>query len=131
MLNSTTPIQLAQGHVFTRESHGNILVLSSMINLGNLQEAEIVQDVAELLELVNQPGSVPLNLIIDLADGEYLGTALLGAIVRLWKRVAQRGGRLALCHVSANIVQILRVTKLHAIWPIYGTRDEALSAIRG
>jgi anti-sigma B factor antagonist len=131
MQNSTTPIQLAPGCVFARESQGNVLVLSPLTNLGSLYEAEIVQEVAVLLELINQPGSAALNLIIDLAQGEYLGTALLGAIVRLWKRISLRGGRMALCHVSTNVVQVLHVTKLQTIWPIYGTRAEALAAIRG
>jgi anti-anti-sigma factor len=54
---------------------------------------------------------------------------MLGAIVKLWKRVCQRGGRLALCNVSENVSQVLHITKLHAIWPIYGSREQALSAV--
>jgi hypothetical protein len=28
-------------------------------------------------------------------------------------------------------LQVLRVTKLHAIWPIYASRDQALAAVGG
>jgi anti-anti-sigma factor len=131
METSTLPVQLAPGHIFTRESLGNTLVLNPLIHLGTLHEPEIAHETNELLELINKPGHEPTNIVIDLARGDYLGTAMLGAVVKLWKRVSQRGGRLALCNVSDNVMQVLRSTKLNAIWPIYSTRDQALAAIRG
>ena len=129
----TTPasVQIGQGQIFTRESHGNTLVLNPIIHLGSLHEPEIAHETQELLDLINTSNPIPTNLVIDLGGGDYLGTAMLGAVVKLWKRVSQRGGRLALCNVSDNVAQVLRVTKLHTIWPIYGTRDQALSAIGG
>jgi anti-anti-sigma factor len=125
------PVQLAPGHIFSREELGKTLVLNPMMHLGSLHEPEIVHETDGLLEFINRSGDGPVNLVIDLALGDYLGTAMLGAVVKLWKRVSQRGGRLALCNVSDNVVQVLRVTKLHTIWPIYATRDQALVAMNG
>jgi anti-anti-sigma factor len=115
------------GPVFIREVSGGTLVLRPHCRLGSLHEPEIVAETNELLEIINSSG--PLNVVLDLANDDYLGTAMIGAIVRLWKRVALRGGRLGLCHVSDTVYQVLRVTKLHAVWPIYATRDEALGAL--
>ena len=131
MQTTSASLQIGQGQIFARESHGNTLVLNPVIHLGSLHEPEIAHETQDLLDLINNSNSIPTNLVIDLGCGEYLGTAMLGAIVKLWKRVSQRGGRLALCNVSDNVAQVLRVTKLHTIWPIYGTRDQALSAIGG
>ncbi len=129
----TTPAasQIVQGQIFFREARGNTLVLNPLIHLGSLHEPEIAHETQELLEYINKSDPSPTNLVIDLAQGDCLGTAILGAIVKLWKRVSQRGGRLALCNVSESVIQVLRVTKLHAIWPIYGNRDQALAAIGG
>jgi|SRR5579872_4150216 len=127
MQTTSTPSQIGEGHIFSRESLGNTLVLNPLIHLGSLHEPEIVHETDELLELINRSPSS--NLVIDLARGDYLGTAMLGAVVKLWKRISQRGGRMALCNVSENVAQVLRITKLHAVWPIYGTRDEALAAV--
>ena len=127
---STVP-QISQGQIFSREARGNTLVLNPLIHLGSLHEPEIAHETQELLDFINKSDPVPTNLIIDLALGDCLGTAILGAIVKLWKRVSQRGGRLALCNVSESVIQVLRVTKLHAIWPIYHNRDQALAAIGG
>jgi len=121
--------QLEAGPIFLRELQGNTLLLVPHRPLGSLNEIEIVGESNELVTLFQK--SSPLNLVVDLQQGEYLGTALLGAIVRLWKRVALGGGRLALCNVSDQVLQILRVTKLHTVWPIYGSRDEALAFVEG
>src|SRR5258708_30177310 len=95
--------QLSQGQIFSREARGNTLVLNPLIHLGSLHEPEIAHETQELLDYINKADPNPTNLVIDLALGECLGTAILGAIVKLWKRVSQRGGRLALCNVSANV----------------------------
>ena len=123
---STSP-QLREGQIFARESYGNTLVLKPLIQLGSLHEPEIVHETEDLLDvLIHSPSA---NLVIDLERGDYLGTAMLGAFVKLWKRVSQRGGRLALCNISENVEEVLRITKLQTVWPIYGTRDQALAAV--
>jgi anti-anti-sigma factor len=131
MQTRTPSVQLAPGHIFARESLGNTLVLNPLTHLGTLHEPEITHETDDLLEILNKRGSEPTNLVIDLARGDYLGTAMLGAVVKLWKRISQRGGRLALCNVSDNVMMVLRATKLNAIWPIYATRDQALTAVGG
>jgi len=125
----TTPsvITNKEGQIFSREQVGQTLVLNPLCHLGSLHEPEIVHETNELIDLINHSPST--NLIIDLASGEYLGTAMLGAIVKLWKRVCQHGGRLALCNVSENVLQVLQITKLHTVWPIYGSREQAQAAI--
>ena len=120
---------LRKGPVFVREIHGTALVLIPHGPLSAIQDVEFAREAQELLEVLGQ--STPVHMVIDLQHGEFAGSAFLGAVVRLWKRIAQNGGRMALCHVSANVTEILRLTKLHAFWPIYVSRDEALRAVAG
>lgn len=126
MQTTSTP-QIREGQIFAREAHGNTLVLNPIIDLGSIHEPEIAHETADLLDVLRQSPST--NLVIDLGLGNYLGTAMLGAIVKLWKRVSQMGGRLALCNVSDNVAEVLRVTKLQTVWPIYANRDQALTAL--
>lgn len=119
----------AVGPVFHREEQGQSLILTPHSPLGGLFEAEIDKEAGELLEMINQTWGTAV--ILDLAGSDYLGTALLGAVVRLWKRVSQRGGRLALCRVSGPVHDTLRITKLHTVWPIFDTREEALRLLGG
>lgn len=115
------------GPVFTHELHNGTLVLQPHHKLGSVQESELAKESGEVLEFLNHAG--PVCVLLDLAQDEYLSSALIGAIVRLWKRIAQHGGRLALCNVSDTVHQILRITKLHTVWPIYASREEALHAL--
>jgi anti-anti-sigma factor len=124
--NST--VQLASGYVFSRETIGDVMILTPAADLGSFHESEISHESEDLLEIFRSRPK-PVSLVIDLAQTDYFGTAILGAIVKLWKRISQNGGRIAICNVSENVIQMLRVTKLSAIWPIFPTRDEALSAI--
>jgi len=129
-MQTTSPaVPLREGQIFSRETSGNTLILNPLIHLGSLNEPEIALETQDLLDFLNHTASA--NLVIDLAHGDYLGTSMLGAMVKLWKRVSQRGGRLALCNVSDSVTQVLRVTKLQTVWPIYGNRDQALAAVGG
>ena len=128
MQTTSTP-QIREGQIFSREVYGNTLVLNPIIHLGSIHEPEIAHETADLLDLLKQNPST--SLVIDLGLGDYLGTAILGAVVKLWKRVSQTGGRLALCNVSGNVREVLRVTKLQTVWPIYDNRDQALAALGG
>ena len=129
MQSTSTSARLREGQIFARETLGSTLILNPMIHLGSLDEPEISLETHDLLEFLNRSASA--NLVVDLANGDYLGTSMLGAIIKLWKRVSQRGGRLALCNVSESVVQVLRVTKLQTVWPIYPSREQALSAVGG
>jgi anti-anti-sigma factor len=127
MQTPSTPAPPGDGKIFSREIVGNTLILVPLTQLGSLLETEIAHETEDLLTFLSHSSSV--NILIDLAQGTYLGTAMLGAIVKLWKRVALRGGHLALCNVSEGILMVLKATKLQTVWPIYGTRSEALAAL--
>lgn len=116
-----------RGPIFIREVQGIALILCPHSPLNTLNEAEITAETLELLEVINH--SPAANLIVDLQQEEYLVSAFLGAVVRLWKRVGERGGRLVMCNVSDKVFQILRATKLHTSWPIHGSREDALHAL--
>ncbi|HTI49508.1 MAG TPA: STAS domain-containing protein [Planctomycetaceae bacterium] len=116
-----------RGPVFIREIQGIAWILSPHSPLDTLNETEITAEILELLEVINH--SPAANLIVDLQQEEFVVSLFLGAVVRLWKRVGERGGRLVMCNVSDNVSQVLRVTKLHALWPIHGSREDALHAL--
>ena len=129
MQTTSTSAPPREGQIFGRETFGSTLVLNPLIHLGSLNEPEIAVETQDVLDFLTRSASA--NLVIDLANGDYLGTSMLGAFVKLWKRVSQRGGRLALCNVSDSVAQVLRMTKLQTVWPIYPSREQALIAIGG
>ncbi|MBI3863739.1 MAG: STAS domain-containing protein [Planctomycetia bacterium] len=129
-METTPPPPLKpERRIFARELRGVTLILTWLPQRGSFNEPEIVHETTELLELIEN--SQPTKFVLDLSHCDYLGTVILNAVLKLWKRISHRGGQLVLCNVSPMVTQVLRLTKLNTIWPSYGSRDQALNAIGG
>jgi len=73
----------------------------------------------------------PPRLLLDLSHTSYVGSGFIELLVRVWKRVKMRGGIMALCGLRPFCAEVLGVTRLDTIWPIYPHRSEAIAAIAG
>jgi anti-anti-sigma factor len=71
------------------------------------------------------------NVVVDFGKTGYFGSTALGLFVQLWQRVRGRDGRIAFCNVSADEQDVLAVTRLGRVWPVYPSREEALAAVNG
>jgi anti-anti-sigma factor len=71
------------------------------------------------------------NLIIDMSNNNYFGSVVLGEIVKLGQAIRERGGRVALCGLSQDMQEILRIMKLDTMWERYPTRASAVQAVAG
>lgn len=70
------------------------------------------------------------NVIVDLHRLSYLGSRCLGAIVRLGREIARRGGIMLLCHASHQGQDLLRICRLDLRWFTCDDREEALLLLR-
>ena len=69
------------------------------------------------------------NVVIDLQNTEYFGSSALGFLVRLWKSVISRGGRMAVCHLSDVEREILTMMRLDSLWTLCETVEEAVRSV--
>jgi hypothetical protein len=51
-------------------------------------------------------------------------------MIRTWKQLDARGGRLVLCGVSGFCADVLRAAKLDTLWPICPDRSSAIALVR-
>ncbi len=110
--------------IFEMEREGDILILTPVRDLRELEFQEI-QD--ELYPLVADPQTK--KVVIDLGHTDYLGSIVLGMLVRLWDTARSQGGNMVLCNVSAHEREIIQVTGLADLWTIRPSRQAALSAL--
>jgi anti-anti-sigma factor len=97
----------------------------------DLREAEfdgIKDEQQEILRRLADDPSIR-NLVVDLRKTDCFGSTALGLLMRLWRAVRERGGRLVLCNVSPHEREILAATRLDGLWPTYATRAEAVKAL--
>jgi anti-anti-sigma factor len=112
---------------FEMSQQGDTLIVTPTSNLREVVYDQVEAGAEEVLERLNNPSI--RNVVMDFAKTDYFGSTAVGFFVRLWKRVCTGNGRMAFCNVSDHEREILRVTKLHELWPICSTREEALRAV--
>ena len=71
------------------------------------------------------------RLVLELDQLDFLSSALMGELVRLYKRVERNKGLLRLSGLSQSNLDVLRRTRLDRCFPHFATREDAVMGIRG
>lgn len=122
-----TTSRSSSSDAFTIEHHGDVIVIVATPALESL-DPDLEDQVAEVL-LAPLNHEIAPQVIFDLKDVNYFGSMFLTLLLRCWKLVSSRGGMMALAGVSPHARELLRVTSLDMIWPMYANRREAMEAM--
>jgi anti-anti-sigma factor len=68
-------------------------------------------------------------VVFNLSEVDYFGSMFLALLLRCWKLALTQGGMMVLAEVSDRARELLRITSLDMVWPIYATRREAMEAL--
>lgn len=113
--------------LFRVERHGEVLVVVPSRLLETFDSTQ-VDDAAELLTTpLRAPGTT--SVVVDLTSVDYFGSSFLRLLLRCSRAVQSRGGQMALCGVSQRARELLHLTSLDIVWPIYAARGEAFEAL--
>ncbi len=112
---------------FTIEMHGELTLISATPALETLEFGLEEQAAGLIIEPLRHQDN-PL-VVFDLSRVNYFGSMFLALLLRCWKLVQARGGMMALAGVSSHARELLRLTSLDIVWPIYSTRGEAMEAL--
>jgi anti-sigma B factor antagonist len=77
----------------------------------------------QLLELPSADNS---RVVLDLSELHFVNSAGLGAFIALYRRCHELGGQVVLANPRRAVGQVLRVTNLDRLMPIYPDVDSAL-----
>jgi anti-anti-sigma factor len=66
--------------------------------------------------------------VLDLSRLSYMGSAALGLMVNLRQQIKQSGGRLVLCGLSPQLLQIFKTCCMERLFKIVKTREDAVAA---
>jgi anti-anti-sigma factor len=112
---------------FTIERHGDVTVITATPALEKLAY-RLEEQVADLiLEPIRREDN-PL-IVFDLSRVGNFGSMFLALLIRAWKLAVSHGGSMALAGVTDRTKELLRVTSLDIVWPIYDDKHEAISAL--
>ena len=69
------------------------------------------------------------HVVVDFQRVSYFGTSMLGALRAMWGRAKAGGGKMALCNLSDNAIEVIRVARFDVLWPVCASRQEAMEAL--
>jgi anti-anti-sigma factor len=118
----------ASPDAFTIEKHGEATVILTS-RLLETMEPSLLEGASSLLIDALKREACP-QVVVDLSQLEYFGSAFLALLIRCWKLATMRGGTMALSGVSDRVKELLHVTSLDMVWPMYGDLREAINALQ-
>lgn len=113
------------GKLFAVEIAGSAVVITPQVRLSEFDFALIEIEGKQLADWLGQHTQAP-HLVVDLQNSDYFGSSAIGTFVRWWRVVNARQGRLAMCNLSPQAAELLRITQLDSLWHITAGRDDAL-----
>jgi anti-sigma B factor antagonist len=88
------------------------------------QNIQVIGD--QLFSLVEVEGI--RKLLLNFGNVEYLSSAALGKLITLNKKLQTAGGRLILCNIDPQILEVFEITKLDKFFNIQKEEQAALQA---
>lgn len=118
MLSKTT-------EVMTAEVLGGVCLVTIIARDLTSQASEELS--SRLLAQLNE--SKVYRYVLDFEQVRYMDSSCFGALVTFLKWLSRFDGKIALANVSENVRFLFNVTKLDAVFPIYGSIDAAIKAV--
>lgn len=115
---------------FESSLDGDVLIVTPLRNVGSLAEVEVLEDWERVLGRLDSSGEPLSHVVVDFGQIEYFGSAMIEALLILWKRINARRGRLAVCRCNQVCGEVLRLSRFDMMWPICPTLEEALGEVR-
>ncbi len=119
MTSSESPYRFEDGDGYS------ILALSPELN--QVQWAEIEKIGSDVLDRLSDQKSPAF--LIDLSALNYMGSALVALIVRIWKSIKEHDGRMVIVNRHQLVFEVLKLAGLHKLWSIVETREEGIEEL--
>lgn len=105
-----------------RDKVGNVLVVAPQVeNLDASNTKEFRRDIEALIE----PNA---KVVLDLTKVNFVDSSGCGAILSYLRQLNTVGGDLKLCGISKSVRALFQLVRMHRIFDILNTRDEAVKA---
>ncbi len=107
------------------EDHGEVTVVN-FIDRKILDEQNIAKIGEDLFSLIDELGRK--KVLLNFSNVEYLSSAALGKFITLNKKVQQAGGKLVMCNINPDIIEVFEITRLDRLFNIQRDEQTALQS---
>ena len=118
---------MSQSDLETQECDGvTVIILGEQYD--NLDEPSLRAAAEELLEIA-QTSDPPL-IVVDMGRTNFFGSAFLGTLFRVWRRLTSRGGKMCVCGATGPCAEVLEITQVDRLWDLHKTREAAVESLK-
>jgi len=104
------------------------ITLVNFLDISLLDETSIQTLGKELENICSQEN---IKLILSFKNIEYVSSAVLGKLVKLYKIIKSKNGIIKLCSIKNTIFQVFKVTKFDKMFEIHTDEEKALKSFKG
>lgn len=108
----------------TRPTHVYVRLLPTMVD----QSWDAIDGNGQRLSSVLESANPP-TCLVDLSELNYMGSAMVAFIVRAWKVVRGRNGKMAVVCPHPDVSQVIHVAGLDRVWTVCVTTTEAYESL--
>lgn len=112
---------------FIFESQHQFSTLQINPSLGEVNWGDVERVGTEVLKKVDELPNP--TVVVDLSQLDYMGSVQVALLVRLWKSIKNRKGRMVVQVTSAMVQDVLKTAGLDKLWDFAETRSEALKVL--
>ncbi len=105
------------------EKIGGVTVVS-FVDTKIVTEENIQEVGDQLYSLVEDEGHK--ELLLNFGNVQYLSSAALGKLINLKKKVGAVKGKLKLCCIHPDLLEVFRITRLDQVFEIYAEEQAAI-----
>lgn len=105
------------------EANGKVMVVmvrEERLDAHNSEELKV--EINRLFEIGTK------DLLVDLKEVRFIDSSGLGVLVSGFKNAATHQGSIKLCSLQTQVKSMFELTRLHRVFDIYQTIDEALES---
>ncbi|GAB4142716.1 MAG: hypothetical protein Tsb009_13230 [Planctomycetaceae bacterium] len=109
------------------ETYDGFSIVCLLPELNDVPWAEIEKLGNTLIEQMEKQKASAF--LIDLNALNYIGSAMVALVVRLWKSAKEQNGKIAVVNSNTMVLEVLKLSGLDKVWTIVDSREEGLKAI--
>ena len=109
------------------DRYGPTIVVHLGTSYNSLNEGSVERVERFLLSAAELPDAK--YLVVDLSGTQYFGSRFIEALFRAHNRMKRKGGRFALSGLQPYPEEVIRISRLDTIWPLFRTAQDAVRVL--
>ncbi len=120
---------MTESATFQMEADRDRAVLTLLPKLNQIAWADIEHVGSQMISRIG--GMSNPKVLVDLTSLEYMGSAQLALVVRLFKLIKEKNGAMVVANRHPMVLEVLTLAGLNKIWTIVDSREAAQKLLGG